>query len=380
MAPFTLASVAFAVVHAQLDENSMLQMPMIAADECRCPGYYEAQCTAEAAQGCRWSSQGSSNGPWCQCLGEAVPVAITPVTLPPMTTLPPVTAPPATPSNGASMYIGCFVDDGARNLGAMQPGGASYTFATCRTQCAEHVFLSLQYGGECFCADEYSTAAPYVQVDESLCNVEREPCTSSSHNCGGTWHQAIYQIGTPAATTTTTTTTTTIASHTIFRLTVLSNYGSTTHFQFSAMNLFDQSTEQQGTELGTMVSFAGASAASVHPGSTRDCRSSEGPANAIDNSDAAKWCVELEANSAGQTLFGPAFYLEVTMPEAAIVNAIQFITGNDVHERDPKQFTLEGSNGNDMWDMLVDHSCSNADQETDRRETTDMYTTESAGC
>ena len=95
------------------------------------------------------------------------------------------------------MYIGCFVDDAARDLGAMQPGGASYTFATCRSQCAGSEFLSLQYGGECFCANEYSTAAQYVQVADSLCNMVREPCTSSSHNCGGTWHQAIYQIGTP---------------------------------------------------------------------------------------------------------------------------------------------------------------------------------------
>lgn len=37
--------------------------------ECRCPGYYQDQCEAEHLQGCRWSSEGSSNGPWCQCLG-----------------------------------------------------------------------------------------------------------------------------------------------------------------------------------------------------------------------------------------------------------------------------------------------------------------------
>jgi len=106
-----------------------------------------------------------------------------------------VPTPDVTPSTGESMYIGCFVDDPARDLGSMQSGGATYTFATCFAQCAGYEFLSLQYGGECFCANEHSTAAQYVQVDDSQCNMVREPCTSSSHNCGGTWHQAIYQIG-----------------------------------------------------------------------------------------------------------------------------------------------------------------------------------------
>jgi len=110
MAPFTLASAAFAVVHAQLDENSMLQMPVIADDECRCPGYYEEQCTAEAAQGCVWSDQGSSNKPWCQCIGDRQDVIINPVTLPPVTVAP-VTVPPQPvaprfirPTDGTAIY------------------------------------------------------------------------------------------------------------------------------------------------------------------------------------------------------------------------------------------------------------------------------------
>jgi len=115
----------------------------------------------------------------------AGPAHMTPTTTTTTTTLP----------GGGSMYIGCFVDDSDRDLGAMEAGGATYTFASCSLRCAGYAFLSLQYGGECFCANEYSTAAQYVQVADSLCNMVREPCTSSSHNCGGTWHQAIYQIG-----------------------------------------------------------------------------------------------------------------------------------------------------------------------------------------
>jgi len=102
MAPsLPLVTALFTAARAHVDESSMLQMPIknqaADEDECRCPGYYEDECTAEAAQGCVWSSQGSSNGPWCQCLGDAVPVPITPVTLPPVpitpVTLPPVTEP-----------------------------------------------------------------------------------------------------------------------------------------------------------------------------------------------------------------------------------------------------------------------------------------------
>ena len=97
-----------------------------------------------------------------------------------------------------SQYLGCFVDDAARDLGAMEPGGATYTHATCLARCQGHQFMSLQWGGECYCADAYGTAPQYVQADESDCDKVRNPCSSSSsHNCGGAWHQAIYQISGP---------------------------------------------------------------------------------------------------------------------------------------------------------------------------------------
>jgi len=99
------------------------------------------------------------------------------------------------PSSPESQYLGCFVDDPARDLGAMEEGGAIYTHATCLARCQGSQFMSLQYGGECFCADAYGTASQYRQADESECNMVRNPCSSdSAHNCGGTWHQAIYQI------------------------------------------------------------------------------------------------------------------------------------------------------------------------------------------
>jgi len=98
---------------------------------------------------------------------------------------------------GEELFIGCFVDDGARDLGAMIGGtgnAATNTFALCRAACGDHTYMALQYGGECFCSNSYGNGAQYVQVDESECNRNVEPCSSNSYNCGGTWRQAIYQI------------------------------------------------------------------------------------------------------------------------------------------------------------------------------------------
>jgi len=97
---------------------------------------------------------------------------------------------------GEAEYVGCFVDDPSRDLGAMvgNTGASTNTFATCRSRCGSSIYMSLQYGGECFCADAYGTAPQYVMVDDANCNSNRVPCSEKSHNCGGTWHQAIYAI------------------------------------------------------------------------------------------------------------------------------------------------------------------------------------------
>jgi hypothetical protein len=99
--------------------------------------------------------------------------------------------------NGAAEYLGCYVDDGHRDLGAMIGGtnsAGTNTFALCRASCGSSRYMSLQYGGECFCADSYGNGAQYVQVADSECGATNEPCLSNSHNCGGTWRQAIYEI------------------------------------------------------------------------------------------------------------------------------------------------------------------------------------------
>jgi len=100
---------------------------------------------------------------------------------------------------GQDTFIGCFSDDTSRDLGAMVgawTNSATNTYELCRAECASrnNRYMSLQFGGECFCADAYATADQYSQVDASECNVGREPCSPNSHNCGGTWRNAIYQI------------------------------------------------------------------------------------------------------------------------------------------------------------------------------------------
>jgi len=98
---------------------------------------------------------------------------------------------------GAAEFIGCFVDDGARDLGTMvgtRDNAATNTFELCRATCGDSLYMALQYGGECFCSNSYGNGDQYIQVDEVECNALVEPCRSSSYNCGGTWRQAIYQI------------------------------------------------------------------------------------------------------------------------------------------------------------------------------------------
>ena len=64
-------------------------------------------------------------------------------------------------TNGKSQYVGCFVDDGARNFdyGPTASAGVGFTLATCQTACEGCSFMRLQYGGECFCQNTCNTAS-----------------------------------------------------------------------------------------------------------------------------------------------------------------------------------------------------------------------------
>ena len=76
-------------------------------------------------------------------------------------------------TNDESQYMGCFVNDGARDLdyGPTASAGTWYTFATCQTACVGYSSMSLQYGGECFCQNTYNTASQYAQTSDSVCSM-----------------------------------------------------------------------------------------------------------------------------------------------------------------------------------------------------------------
>jgi len=112
-------------------------------------------------------------------------------------------APAPVSATGEDRFIGCFRDNGARDLGAMQSGsgGAYNTFPLCHARCSSlgNAFMSLQYGGECFCADSYgaqSGSTVYTQnTAAGACAMTNAAChAGNSFSCGGTWEQAIYRV------------------------------------------------------------------------------------------------------------------------------------------------------------------------------------------
>jgi len=66
--------------------------------------------------------------------------------------------------NGEDQYVGCFVDDGSRDLGAMvgvQGAVATNTFQNYRAVCCDHQHMSLQCRNECFLANSYGNRRLY---------------------------------------------------------------------------------------------------------------------------------------------------------------------------------------------------------------------------
>jgi len=89
---------------------------------------------------------------------------------------------------GEDLFVGCFIDDGARDLGDMvgtRDNAATNTFALCRAACGDSTYMSLQYGGECFCSNSYGNGAQYAQVDESECNVDEYSDNADTEKTGG---------------------------------------------------------------------------------------------------------------------------------------------------------------------------------------------------
>jgi hypothetical protein len=92
-------------------------------------------------------------------------------------------------------YIGCYKDDGARDLknGPRQYG---YTSESCRTTCSNqgYSYFSLQNGGWCACDNAYNTQPKYAKVGDNECGAvcNGEAGLSPARYCGAGWRNAVY--------------------------------------------------------------------------------------------------------------------------------------------------------------------------------------------
>jgi len=78
-------------------------------------------------------------------------------------------------------YIGCFKDDRHRDLDVFVGNG--YKAETCSRACEGYLYFALQYHGECFCDNHYSSEAKYEKVDDSQCGSDKK---------GTAWKNAVY--------------------------------------------------------------------------------------------------------------------------------------------------------------------------------------------
>merc|ERR1711918_327565 len=73
------------------------------------------------------------------------------------------------PEESADGYLGCYVDDGARDF-RYGPKTYGYDQDRCRTACKQYKFFALQHTGWCNCDNEYSTPKnKYSERDDREC-------------------------------------------------------------------------------------------------------------------------------------------------------------------------------------------------------------------
>jgi len=80
-------------------------------------------------------------------------------------------------------YIGCYVDDAQRDLDKFM--GSGYNQLSCNSACQDSTYFSLQYYGQCFCGNDYSTKPQYVKKPDSECGGARGQGTA--------WRNSVYK-------------------------------------------------------------------------------------------------------------------------------------------------------------------------------------------
>lgn len=96
------------------------------------------------------------------------------------------------PFNAVTGYIGCFVDDGSRDMGSMVTRNVP-SLASARFICAGKLYFALQIGErQLYCSDSFGTASKYMMVNDS-------ECTYNNPATDGAWRNAVFYTIIPTA-------------------------------------------------------------------------------------------------------------------------------------------------------------------------------------
>lgn len=96
---------------------------------------------------------------------------------------------PATAAAAANGYLGCFKDQGKRDLDGYTFYDGKMTTQLCVSTCRDKGFshAGTQYAGHCFCGNKYGSAGTATNCD-TKCAGNRDEI------CGGTWANSIYKV------------------------------------------------------------------------------------------------------------------------------------------------------------------------------------------
>ena len=113
--------------------------------------------------------------------GDAIFVAPTPA----------VAAPSAA---GTARYLGCYRDQGNRDLAGHTLQDARMTTQMCVGECAARGFAyaGTQYGSYCFCGQRYGASGQAPNCDMACAG-------HAEQKCGGVWANSIYEVGSGGA-------------------------------------------------------------------------------------------------------------------------------------------------------------------------------------
>ena len=142
------------------------------------------------------SRRQSSDGNNCEYVGEIVGNTVsgtylcgnTPSPIPWQATIARDTSPPRPPI-GALTLVGCYKDDGARDLNGFERSDPGMTSQMCVDECRRKGFAyaGTQYSSWCFCGNSFNRYGPATNCDM--------PCAGNpAEKCGGSWANSLYAV------------------------------------------------------------------------------------------------------------------------------------------------------------------------------------------